>query len=380
MALALYIHIPFCLRKCPYCDFASGPADPSLFGPYVEAVCREMVLRREEREWPAASTLYLGGGTPSLLAPPLVAQLLDAARLHFCLTDDAEVTLEANPGTVDEERLIACRQAGVNRLSLGVQSFDDRSLAFLGRIHSADEARRAFEAARRAGFDNIGIDLIHSLPGQSPADWQRQLEEAVALSTEHISAYALTLEEGTPLAAAHEGGEFSLPEEDTAGGLYSLTAEVLSAAGYEQYEIANFARAGFRSRHNQAYWHWTPYLGLGAAAHSFAPFPQPGVRWHNLNDPQTYLTVVQEGRLPEGERTPLTPREAMGEWLFLSLRTSDGFSPADFAQTFGLSVMDVCDGAVNRLLEQGLLHEQQGRIRLAPAALPVANQVFLHFV
>jgi oxygen-independent coproporphyrinogen-3 oxidase len=349
MAFALYIHIPFCLHKCPYCDFASGPADPSLFGPYVKAVCQEMSLRRGTAAWPTADTLYLGGGTPSLLAPAQVGELIATARHLYALTDDAEITLEANPGSVDEVSLAAYRDARVNRLSLGVQSFDDRHLSFLGRIHSSAEARRAFHAARAAGFDNIGIDLIHSLPDQSLHDWQETLEKAVALSPEHISAYALTLEEGTPLADAHQRGEFTLPAEDTAGLLYSLTTEVLSAAGYEQYEVANFARPGHRSRHNQA-------------------------------DPRAYLAAVEAGRLPEAERAPLTPREAMAEWLFLSLRTSDGFLPGDFSATFGLSLHEACDGAIPRLLEQGLLRGEEGRIRLSPAALPVANQIFLHFV
>jgi oxygen-independent coproporphyrinogen-3 oxidase len=281
---------------------------------------------------------------------------------------------------VDEARLAAFRLAGVNRLSLGVQSFDDRQLAFLGRIHSGAEARAAFGAARRAGFDNIGIDLIHSLPGQSPRDWQQQLQQALDLAPEHISAYGLTLEEGTPLAVAHERGEFSLPEDDIAGQLYALTTEVLGVAGYEQYEIANFARPGRRSRHNQAYWHWQPYLGFGAGAHSFSPLPHPGRRWHNPPDPAAYLARVADGTLPDPDRATLSRQEAMGEWLFLALRTSDGFRPEAFAACFGQPVTEVCDGAVPRLLAQGLLLETAGRIHLAPAALPLANQVFLHFV
>jgi oxygen-independent coproporphyrinogen-3 oxidase len=380
MTLSLYIHIPFCRQKCPYCDFASVPAEGADLAGYVAAVCREMELRSHRAPWAAADTLYLGGGTPSLLAPDGVGALIAAARTLYGLTDDVEITLEANPGTVDGEMLAAFRRTGVNRLSLGVQSFDDRQLTFLGRIHSADEARSAFRAARRAGFDNIGIDLIHTLPGQSPLDWQRQLEQAVDLAPEHVSAYGLTLEEGTPLAAAHERGAFTLPEDDTAGQLYTLTAEILTTAGYEQYEIANFARPGRRSRHNQAYWHWKPYLGFGAAAHSFTPSPHPGRRWHNPPDPSAYLAMVSEGELPGEASASLSLKEAMGEWLFLALRTSDGFRPEAFAATFGQPAAEACGGALPRLLAQGVLLEDDGRIRLAPSALPLANQVFLHFV
>jgi oxygen-independent coproporphyrinogen-3 oxidase len=380
MTLSLYIHIPFCLSKCLYCDFASVPLAGDDLSSYVEGVCTEMALRRNSLEGPAAATLYLGGGTPSLLSPHLVERLLDAARSQYALSSDAEVTLEANPGTVDESRLAAYRRAGVNRLSLGLQSFDDQQLVFLGRVHTADEARSAFAAARRAGFDNIGVDLIHSLPGQSSHDWRQELEEAVALGPEHISAYALTLEEGTPLADAHERQEFSLLENDTAGSLYTLTAEVLTAAGYEQYEIANFARTGRRSRHNQAYWHWTPYLGFGAAAHSFSPIPHPGRRWQNPSDSADYLVMMEKKELPDTGITPLTEKEAMSEWLFLALRTTDGFLAEDFTATFGVPVFDVFDRAVPRLLQQGLLVTAGSRIRLSPNALPIANRIFLHFV
>lgn len=378
--LSLYVHIPFCLRKCRYCDFASGPADPSLVAPYVEAVCREMEMRQHEAPEAVAETLYFGGGTPSLLEPAQVESIVDRARRLYALAEDAEITLEANPGTVDRDRLAAFREAGINRLSLGVQSFDDEQLAFLGRIHSAAETRAAFEAARQAGFDNIGMDLIHTLPGQTEADWRRQLQEAVSLSPEHISAYGLTLEDGTPLTSEYEAGRFSLPDNDEAGRLYLLTAEFLTAAGYEQYEIANFSRPGRRSRHNQAYWHWLPYLGFGAAAHSFNPSPFPGLRRHNHDDLQTYLDAMGKGILPEAEKTPLTRDEAMGEWLFLALRTTDGFLPEEFSATFGLPVTEVCESAIPRLLGEGLLISKNGRIRLAPSAFAIANQVFLHFV
>lgn len=380
MPLSLYIHIPFCQRKCLYCDFASTPLEGEDLSAYVKVVCMEMARRRDMNELPPAATLYLGGGTPSLLPPPLVEQILEAARCHYLLTADAEITLEANPGTVDEARLAAYRRAGVNRLSLGLQSFDDRQLVFLGRFHTAEDGRQALAVARRAGFDNISVDLIHSLPGQSLQEWRQEIEEAVALGPEHISAYALTLEEGTPLAQAHERQDFSLLDNDTAGSLYSLTAEILTAAGYEQYEIANFALPGRRSRHNQAYWNWTPYLGFGASAHSFTPRPHPGRRWYNPADLSAYQAKVAKEEFPDEEITPLTEKEAMSEWLFLALRTMDGFLAEDFTAAFGIPVFDIFDRAVPRLLEQGLLVSAGSRIRLSPEALPIANRIFLHFV
>jgi len=381
MELALYVHIPFCLRKCLYCDFASFADAPVPPAAYVAALVREMELRAARLARPVtAATLYLGGGTPSLLAPELVAGVVAAARRQFSLSDAAEVTLEANPGTLTVETLAGFRAAGVNRLSLGVQSFDDRLLAGLGRIHTAREAEAAVHLARTAGFSNLGLDLIHGLPGQDPTGWERDLRRATALAPEHISAYALAVEEGTPFHRLAATGELALPPEEEAVRMFEQTSEVLTACGYEHYEIANFARPGYRSRHNQVYWQRGPYLGFGAAAHSFLPTPGWGIRWRNPADPAAYRAALDRGGLPAGEVTPLSRQEAMGEWFFLGLRLREGVDLAAFPQEFGLTVAEAFPGVLDRLAGQGLVEVAEDRLRLTPKGLLLANQVFLAFL
>ena len=377
----LYIHIPFCVRKCAYCDFASSADAGMPHEVYVEGVLREMALRRATLDGPnEAETLYLGGGTPSLLPPELVARLVAAARDLYGLLPDAEVTLEANPGTVTLESLTGFRAAGVNRLSLGVQSFDDRQLLLLGRVHTAAEAREAVVAARRAGFANLGLDLIHSLPGQTPAAWREELRQALELAPEHLSAYGLTLEEGTPLHRQAGEGLLELPDDEAGAAMYLATAEILGAAGYEQYEIANFARPGRRSRHNQVYWRREPYLGFGAAAHSFLTSPPYGRRWHNPPDPANYLRIVTAGTLPEEDVAVLHRREATAETFFLGLRTTEGVDTERFREEFGVSAEELYGPEIEKLLADGLLRKEEHRLFIPPPNLILSNQVLVSFV
>jgi oxygen-independent coproporphyrinogen III oxidase len=381
MFVALYIHFPFCIQKCLYCDFNSvadsriAPAD------YTAALLREMELRRETlADQVSAPTLYFGGGTPSLLEPKLVALLIEAAAEFYGLAAGAEITIEANPGTVTRERLAAYRAAGVNRLSLGVQSFNDSLLQRLGRVHSAAQALAAFEAARSAGFANVGVDLIHSLPGQDPALWLAELERAVALAPEHISAYGLTIEEGTPFHALARGGELALPGEEEAAGMFEETATVLGEAGYEHYEISNFARSGCRSRHNQVYWCRESYLGFGAGAHSFLATPRFGRRWHNPERPELYLQTLESGLAPQEGLTAPTEREAKGERLFLGLRMMEGVDGELFREEFGVSIVAAYPAELPGLLAEGLLEWEGGRLRLSRRGILLANQVFMRFV
>ncbi|HTG81218.1 MAG TPA: radical SAM family heme chaperone HemW, partial [Geobacteraceae bacterium] len=282
METSLYIHFPFCLKKCLYCDFNSLAGSRIKAGDYIAAAVREMALRAEKVAAPvSAPTLYIGGGTPSLMEPSLVGRLIDTAARLYGLAAGAEITLEANPGTLTAEKLAGYRAAGVNRLSLGVQSFDDAMLGVLGRVHTAREALDSYATARATGFVNIGIDLIHSLPGQTPEMWRGELTRAIDLGPEHVSAYGLTVEEGTPFQRLESDGRLSLPDEDAAVTMFRETGAVLGRAGYERYEISNFARPGFRSRHNQVYWRRGNYLGFGAGAHSFLRSPGFGVRWRN---------------------------------------------------------------------------------------------------
>ena len=381
MKLAIYIHFPFCRRKCHYCDFVSTAGNSAAeMAAYLPLLLREMEQAARRLDAPVeACSLYFGGGTPSLLAPRQVERLIDRIAGLFGLAAGAEITLEANPGTVTGERLAAFRRAGVNRLSLGVQSFDDASLERLGRLHTARQAIAAFAAARRAGFADVGLDLIHGLPGQDLAMWHRELDRALALAPEHISAYGLSIEEGTPFAAQVATGELSLPDEETAAAIFEATAERLTAAGLEHYEIANFALPGHRSRHNQTYWRRGSYLGFGAGAHSFQRAPGFGVRWHNPPTVAAYGASLDLPR-PPADAQLLGREEAMAEYLFLGLRLRDGIAEGEFLAEFGESVDAAYPGVVARLAGGGLLERRHGRLALSPRGLILANRVLAHFV
>lgn len=379
--LSLYIHIPFCLRKCHYCAFVStAPPVPDLeeYGALLfdELERRAVMLPRDFQ----VATIYFGGGTPSLLPPRLVDRLLAAIARLFVVAADAEVTLEANPGTVTAASLAGYRAAGVNRLSLGVQSLDDRMLASLGRVHTAREARAAVAAARSAGFANVGIDLIHSLPGQRPRQWRDALRRALDLAPEHISAYGLTIEEGTPFAGLVEAGRLSLPGEDAAARMFELTVELLTGAGYEYYEISNFALPGYRSHHNQVYWRRGDYVGLGAGAHSFLREPAPGYRWQNHESLADYRQGLAAGGLPAEGVVRLTEREAMAEWLFLGLRMRDGVQVERFREEFGLALSAVYGSVIDRCRRAGLLRVEEGTIRLTERGVLLSNRVFASFL
>ena len=381
MITSLYIHFPFCVKKCLYCDFNSVAGSPVTPAEYAAAVVTELERRAATLPSPlSAPTLYFGGGTPSLMAPAEIASIVDAAARLFSLAGDAEVTLEANPGTVTPASLAGYRAAGVNRLSLGVQSFDDALLVRLGRVHTAAQAKEAFVLARRAGFVNIGIDLIHSLPGEELSLWQRDLETVTALGPEHVSAYPLAVEEGTPFARMEEQGVLPLPAEEEAAAMFALTGGFLSAHGLEQYEIANHARPGHRSRHNRVYWRRGNYLGFGAGAHSFLRAPGCGRRWHAPARVEEWLAAIRSGALPEEEAHELTRQEAMGEFLFLGLRLLEGVDGGQFLREFGVTVDAAFPEETAELLATGLLVRNGERLRLAPHAIPLANRVFMRFV
>jgi len=381
MTLSLYIHYPFCLRKCLYCAFNSRTDVSCSSDEYVAGLLRELALRSGMPEkGSSAVTLYFGGGTPSLLEPCQVEQIINAAAKYYALSADAEITLECNPGTVAGGKLAAFRAVGVNRLSLGVQSFDDNFLEKLGRAHTAGEARSAFRAAREAGFDNIGIDLIHSLPGQTLAQWESELSRACELRPDHLSVYGLTVEEGTPFALREEEGQLALPDEEESACMYEKSAEILGASGYEQYEIANFARPGFRSRHNSGYWQRRPYLGFGAGAHSYLRLPGHGIRFSNKESVEDYLQLISRGCLPTAESTSLSCEEAMAESLFLGLRLTEGVSLDSFYEEFSVSFHEAFGTACSDLFAAGLLEIRNGFLRLTEKARILSNQVFVRFL
>lgn len=376
--LSIYIHIPFCIRKCSYCDFNSFEGSAPLDNGYVELLLKEMELRSKCLEKSEVPTLYFGGGTPSLLAPAQISILIKAVADKYPLQKDAEITLEANPGTVTADSLDGYLAAGVNRLSIGVQSLDDRQLSLLGRIHTADQARQAVEMSRSAGFENIGIDLIHSLPGQTLEEWQADLCRAIAMKPQHISAYGLSVEEGTPFARMKAEGALALPEEELAAEMFELASTTLRSGGYDHYEISNFALPGYRSRHNQVYWERKSYLGLGAGAHSFMRLPGSGCRWENPPLLKDYEAAVRGGEMPAPE--PLSKQDAMSEFMFLGLRKLDGVDRADFADQFGMSLEEAFPDAVMRTCKNGLLLSEGTRLRLSAKGLLLANIVMSEFV
>ncbi|GFO65927.1 radical SAM family heme chaperone HemW [Geomonas paludis] len=381
MQAGLYIHFPFCLKKCLYCDFNSTAWSGDELDGYVELLLREMELRRQALPEPVqAPTLYLGGGTPSLMAPELVGRLIDQAALRFGLEQDAEVTLEANPGTLTPERLAGYRAAGVNRLSLGIQSFEERLLKTLGRVHTVPQALAAFEQARRAGFDNISIDLMHSLPGQSLDDWRAALAQGIALAPEHVSAYALSVEEGTPFEQLYQHGELVLPGEEEAARMFEATAEMLTGAGYLHYEISNFGLPGRFSRHNQSYWSRASYLGFGSGAHSFWNPDGLGRRWNNAADLDGYRAAIDAGLLPERDEVLLSLEDAVAESFFLGLRVLTGLELAPLEERFGADALAGQLAEVERLLQAGLLVADGKRIRLADSSVIIANSIFSRFL
>ena len=381
MRTALYVHFPFCIRKCLYCDFNSLAGSEISRKEYVAALLHEMKLRREDLHYElTASSLYFGGGTPSLLEPELIARIIEAAQQLFALEPDAEITLEANPGTINREKLAAYHSIGINRLSLGVQSFSDTMLRRLGRVHTAIDASNAYQAARDAGFINISIDLIHSLPGQDRELWLNDLDHLAAYRPEHISAYGLTIEDGTPFHAMMQKGEMSLPEEEESAVMFEQTSEVLRNAGYEHYEISNFSLPGHRSRHNQVYWKRTDYLGFGAGAHSFLSTSPFGCRWKNPENPEQYMQAVANGAASKEEFIIITKQEAMTERLFLGLRMMEGVDCGMFIKEFGVSIEDAFPSEFPKLISDDLLELCLGNIRLTGKGLILANQVVMRFV
>ncbi|MFO7709196.1 MAG: radical SAM family heme chaperone HemW [Desulfobacterales bacterium] len=354
----IYVHVPFCRRKCPYCDFYSM-ADLSLAPAFLEAL--EIEIRRSQPGRLVFDSIYIGGGTPSLLSAAEVARILAALFARIRFEQPVEITLEANPGAVGPQELAGLRAAGINRLNIGVQSFQDENLGRLGRIHSADDARRALAQARAAGFDNLGIDLIYGLPGQGLVEWRRDLAEAVGCGPEHIACYMLTLEPGTPLFEAQRAGRFNPAPEERVAELFLATSEFLTEQGYRHYEVSNFARVGQNgarlSRHNSKYWSCHPYLGFGPAAHSFLP-PQ---RFWNHRNLKRYMADLAAGKLPRAGQEELDAAQQMTEFIMLGLRTAEGVDLAEFQQRFGVDFNERCGAAAAELQGRHLLTLRDGR-------------------
>ena len=371
----VYVHVPWCRHVCPYCDFnvhsSSAPPEADDLAAYVA----ELAAWAARPEWHRRPirTLYLGGGTPSLLSPATVARLLDAARRHG-LQSDAEVTLEANPGTVTRDRLAAYRDAGVMRLSLGGQSFQTPLLRTLGRDHSADETRAAVAAARRAGFDNLSLDLIFAIPGQTLETWVDDLAQTRALGPEHVSAYALTWEENTPFHAWRAQGRVAAVDDDLESAMADVADQHLAAAGLARYEISSWARPGFESRHNTGYWDGTDYLGLGPGAHSFRASGSTARRWWNVRLPQGWrAAVAARGTAVDGEEV-LVDAEARSDFVVAGLRRLAGVDVAEFERRFRVALLAALP-ELTGLARDGLVQIDARCLRLTRRGLRFADTV-----
>ena len=378
MKTSLYLHIPFCLRKCSYCDFFSVPvADSSDLDEYVDLLRRQLALAANAGHWqgPFAS-VFFGGGTPSLLSPAQIADILDSAERLFGFQGEAEISLEANPGTVSPGSLAGYRTAGINRLSLGAQSFSASALRRLGRPHTATDSLRAMRQARQAGFDNLSCDLMFALPGQQLEDVHEDLLRALESQPEHFSCYGLTAEPGTPLGAAVQKGSLALPDDEFYADAFLTLHTELESAGYEHYEIANYARPGFPCRHNLGYWDRQPSLGLGAGAHSFLAAGW-GERRAAADDLEAYREDLRAGRDPAVKIEEFDRQGAMRETLYLGLRTRQGVDDDHFRATFGQGVADAFPEAVRELA--GHLRKTAGRWRLRPADWLLFDRLALAF-
>lgn len=378
--LGLYVHIPFCVRKCNYCDFLSAPAPDEVKEQYVTALCQEIKSYEEQGKGYFLATVYFGGGTPSVLQTEQLERIMETIRATFSMEEgQAEITIEVNPGTVTKESLLAFRKMGFNRLSVGVQSAKKEELELLGRIHTFEDAKQCVKWAREAGFDNISMDVISALPKQSSEDYKETLEAVLSLQPEHISSYSLIIEEATPFYEKYAEGkelEQELPDEDTDRAMYAYTKERLKKAGYERYEISNYAKPGFESRHNSSYWTGREYLGVGLGASSLFT----NARYHNEMNLQEYIRQVTAGEDVRREMERLVEAEKMEEFMILGLRRMCGISKAEFKERFGCAIETVYGPAIRKLEAQGLLKEQGDTIALTELGIDVSNQVFIEFI
>ena len=372
--LELYIHIPFCVKKCAYCDFLSAPADREAREAYVSALLRE--IRSLPGEYGLDNreviSVFVGGGTPSLLEGVRMKEIMDALREHFLFAPDAEITVEANPGTLDREKLRLYGRSGINRLSLGLQSASDRELRVLGRIHTCGDFLESYRNAREEGFSNINVDLISAVPGQTYEDWIRNLRTVAELGPEHISAYSLIIEPGTPFAQM----ELDLPDEDTEYRMYEDTAAVLGEYGYRQYEISNYAREGFACRHNAGYWKRTEYLGIGLGAASLFE----GRRFHNTVDMKEYLADSGRPGAMRKDMENLTRQDEEEEYMFLGLRMTEGVSESKFEEQFREKMTDVYGAVLRKYEKMGLLQKKGDFWSFTRKGIHVSNSVLADFL
>lgn len=376
-AAGIYLHIPFCSTRCHYCNFATGGYEAETAERYVRAL--EMEIERSaglRPEMRTVETIYLGGGTPTTLGIDQLGSLLDQCRRHFEVGPGTEITVEANPGSVSKDYLTGLRDIGINRLSFGVQSFDDSELKMIGRSHSSDEARQAMSLARAAGFDNVSLDLIAGLPEQKIETWQRNISEIFALAPDHISVYLLELYRDAPLQHRIERGELQAIDDETTVGMYYDLVDAAAQQGFDQYEISNWARPGFESRHNLKYWTGAPYwaFGVSAAGYDFQS------RWSNTRNINHYLERIERGESPIDEVTTLTDDDRQSESIFLQLRLREGVDLSGHKSRFGVDIMKRYEPELERLFDAGLIEIEDSCLRITRAGKVLANEVFAAFI
>ena len=382
--VGVYLHFPFCVKKCSYCDFLSGPADRGTKKAYSDALCREIYsFGREygtremisEGEKIPVDTIFLGGGTPSVMDPADLTRVMETVLKVFDVLPEAEISMEMNPGTFREE-LLAFVKKSMGRVSLGLQSADDSELSRLGRIHTYSEFERCYAALRDAGISNINVDLMSAIPGQTLVSWEKSLTRILSMEPEHISCYSLIIEEGTPFFELFEKGRLDLPGEDEEREMYYLTERLMNAHGYHRYEISNYARPGYECRHNVRYWRRSPYIGFGIGAASLLD----ETRWSNTRDLQRYLSGSGSLSDIREEIHHLSVREQMEEFMFLGLRMMEGVSCADFGEKFGCELDSVYGGVCERLISEGLLVREGDRYKLTSRGIDVSNAVLAEFL
>jgi oxygen-independent coproporphyrinogen III oxidase len=380
LPLELYVHIPFCVRKCGYCDFLSMPADDETKARYVEQLIKEIRAQSSAYSEYHVTSIYFGGGTPSILKSTAIASIMSAIYECWYVDASAEVTVECNPGTVDKEKLGMYKASGVNRISIGLQSVHEKELKLLGRIHTFEDFLSTYQYARDCGIENINVDLMSGLPRQSKADWEESLKRVAMLKPEHISAYSLIVEEGTPFFDMYgtPEGKLLLPDEDTDRDMYHRTREILEKKGYERYEISNYAKPGYESRHNIGYWTGAEYLGLGLGASSLIKRH----RFHNENDMRTYLEYdfTSDVTMLYQDLQKLQTEDEMSEFMILGLRMIKGVSGDEFARRFGMNMFKVYDMPIFRNKTNGLLEVDGPQVRLTERGLDLANVVMRDFV
>ncbi len=378
MAIGLYIHVPFCVKRCSYCDFISYPYDTGLAESYVYALRKEISLHAGtlSEEQRAVKSVYLGGGTPTVLSGDWLAAILKDCRHYFDIADDAEITIECNPGTVDLDKLKKIRKAGFNRISIGVQAYQEALLSILGRIHNWQEVLVSARNSREAGFDNLGFDLIFGIPGQSMRDWKETLNRVLELSPRHVSAYNLKIEPDTPLHRDVTSGYLVPCDEELELEMYWYTVDYLAGQGFIHYEISNFALPGREAVHNLIYWHNEEYLGLGPAAHSMLN----GCRFSNVKSVESYIRRLQNGEQVIAEKQCLSREEQMSETVFLGLRLIEGLDLESFARRHGKSVFVIFGERIKKLAALGLIEADEKRLKLTEKGIPLANEVFAEFV